>query len=163
MSMKKLGHIVNTFGLRGVLKVNLYTDCPEVRFQEGNVILINNKEYHVSSFKLKNAHLGLVGIEESKDINVSVPLIGNDIFADVDPLPGTIFIDDLIGMTISYKGQKNISKVKDVSKANSKDYLELENGKFIPFVIDVFVKEPDLATNNIELLDLGMETLELWK
>lgn len=161
MSVKKLGHVVNTFGLRGVLKVNLFSDCPEVRFQKGNIIVIDNKEYHVKSFKLKNAHLGLVEIEESNDINISTQFIGKDIYADVLPLAGTIFIDDLIGLQINYKENKNISKVKDVVKMGNTDYLELENGKYIPFKIDLFIKSLDFENKEIELLDLGMEALNI--
>lgn len=161
MSIKKLGHVVNTFGLRGVLKVNLFTDCPEVRFKEGNKIKIDNKEYNVKSFKLKNAHLGLVEIEESNDINDSTKFIGKDIYAEVEALPGTIFIDDLIGLKVTYKENKNISIIKDVVKMGNTDYLELENGKYIPFKIDLFVCEPDFKNKEIELLDLGMEALNV--
>lgn len=161
MAIKKLGHIVNTFGLRGVLKVALVTDCPEERFKDGNVILIENKEYHVSDFKLKNAHLGLVGIVESKDINTSVPFVGKDIFADVQPLPGTVFIDDLIGLTITYKDNKKVGVVKDVVKMGNRDYLELEDGRYVPFMVNVFVNVPDYKNKTIELLEMGMEALNV--
>ena len=40
MARKLIGQVVNTFGLRGALKVVLFTDCPEIRFKEGNSICL---------------------------------------------------------------------------------------------------------------------------
>ena len=45
MARKLIGQVVNTFGLRGALKVVLFTDCPEIRFKEGNSIEIKGKEF----------------------------------------------------------------------------------------------------------------------
>lgn len=159
MARKIIGHVANTFGLRGVLKVAIITDCPEVRFAVGNPIEIDGKTYEVDSLRLKNAHLAQVGVKELKDINEATPLIGKDIYAEVEPLPGTVFIDDLMGLSIVTKDKKELGKVKDVINMTGKDYLLLDNGKYLPFAVGLFVEKPDYAAKTITVTALGEESL----
>ncbi len=159
MERKTVGHIANTFGLRGVFKVALLTDAPTIRFAAGNKVEIDGKEYEVESFKLKNAHLGLLGLKGLDDINLSEKFIGKDIYEMVEPLPGTVFIDDLIGLSLLDKDGKTVGKVKDVTDMNSHDYLALDNGKYIPFLVGVFVEKPDYKAKTMKLTPLGEQAL----
>lgn len=160
MQRKKIGHIANTFGLRGVFKVALLTDAPEQRFALGSKAEFAGREFEVAGFKLKNAHLALVSFVGLDDINDSEKYIGQDIYAMVEPLPGTVFVDDLMGLAILAPDGTKRDTVTDVVKMNNYDYLALESGKYIPFAIGRFVEAPDYASKTIRLTALGLEALE---
>lgn len=53
----KVGKLVNTFGIKGELKVYLYTDFPEKRFKKGQVLFLGSEE---------NPNMFTIEIESSK-------------------------------------------------------------------------------------------------
>ena len=42
--MIRIAKIINTRGLKGECKLNLYTDQPEVRFSKGNTLYLEEKD-----------------------------------------------------------------------------------------------------------------------
>lgn len=164
MARKLIGHIANTFGLKGALKITLFTDCPEVRFKKGNIIEINKKEYKITDCRIKpGLRVAIVFIEGFDDINQSVALIHQDVYADVEALPGTIYIDELIGREVVDTENNVIGKVKDVTKLNTSDYLVVSlsdnTSRYVPLISDVFCKKPSLTPGRIELTQLGVDAL----
>lgn len=165
MARKLIGQVVNTFGLRGALKVVLFTDCPEIRFKEGNSIEIKGKEYKITECRIKpGLRTAIVSIEGFEDINDSLQFIHQDIYADVEALPGTIYIDELIGRdVINSKGEK-VGTVKDVVKINTRDYFVITmsdtTSRYMPLLTDVFCKMPSLTPGKVELTELGEEALK---
>ncbi|HBR86110.1 MAG TPA: 16S rRNA processing protein RimM [Firmicutes bacterium] len=158
MPIKRIGHIANTFGLDGSLKVNMETDHPEIRFKEGNTVTIKGiGDFKVSKLRMKNRGTGQVKLVGLDDISQAEKLIGKDIVMDVEPLPGTYFVDDLIGLTVLSPEKKKVGEVKKVQKMGDIDYLILDSGLFIPFQAGRFVELPDLANRTIVLTPLGFE------
>ena len=43
MAIKKIGHIVNTYGLKGMIKISISTTEPEKRYAVGKKILTENQ------------------------------------------------------------------------------------------------------------------------
>lgn len=165
MARKLIGHVANTFGLRGALKIILFTDCPEVRFKPGETIEINGAFHKITDCRIKpGLRTAIVEIEGYDDINQSTPLIHYDVYADVEPLPGTIFIDDIIGRdVINTKGEK-IGSVKEVAKLNTKDYLIIdidgEKSRYMPFLAPTFIQSLSETPGKVVLTELGEEALK---
>lgn len=157
MPVKIIGHIVNTYGLDGSIKVNMETDVPEVRFAPGESVTIDNRTYKVSSLRMKNHRTGRVKLEGLDDVDRAVKLVGKDILKDVEPLPGTYFIDDLIGLDVLAPDGRKVATVARVQKLLDEDYFVLDSGKYIPFKVGIFTREPDLENHSITLTDLGLE------
>ena len=84
-------------------------------------------------------------------------MIGRDITAEVEPLPGTYFIDDLLHLAVLDPKGQQIATVSKVQRLADTDYLVLDSGRYIPFTIGRFVQEPDLEKRTIALTELGLE------
>ena len=124
----EIGTVVNTFGIKGFLKVNPYTDDIK-RFEKlQEVYLVKNKErttYEVEEVKFqKNVVLikvkGINSIEEAERVrNYSVQIDRKDAV----PLPeDTYFIVDIIGMTVyEEKTGKELGILEDVFPTKSND------------------------------------------
>ena len=61
-----IGKIINTFGIKGELKIYSESDFIEHRYRKGAKIYIDNKEHIVSSFRI-HQNLVLITIDEIKD------------------------------------------------------------------------------------------------
>ncbi|MGO1432772.1 MAG: ribosome maturation factor RimM, partial [Ruoffia tabacinasalis] len=57
MEYFRIGRIVNTFGIRGEIKVIADTDFPEERFAAGEVLTILDNDRPVQKVTVKNAKL----------------------------------------------------------------------------------------------------------
>lgn len=124
----EIGTIVNTFGIKGFLKVNPYTDDIK-RFEKlQKVYLVKNKErttYEVEEVKFQKHVVlikvkGINSIEEAERVrNYSVQIDRKDAV----PLPeDTYFIVDIIGMTV-YEEEtgKELGILEDVFPTKSND------------------------------------------
>ena len=79
--MEKLfvGKIVNTFGIKGELKVVSKFEMASKVYQKNNILFIGNKEYKISNVRFhKNNYL--VELDNIKDINLIEYLIGYDVY-----------------------------------------------------------------------------------
>lgn len=160
MVKKRIGHIVNYFGLNGGLKVLMDTDYPELRFKVGNIVEIEGKQYKVADLKMKNPKTGQVWLENIISIDQAEKMVGQDIYAEIEPLPGQVFVDDLIGCQVLSPKGAVLGTVDDVVKMVRTDYLKLASGRFVPFTLGLFVQEYDLAAKKIVLTALGEEALQ---
>ena len=157
MPIKRIGHIVNTYGLDGSVKVNMMTDRPEERFSEGQEVTIDNRAFVVASLRMKNPRTGRVKLQGLDDVNQAVKLVGKDVFKDVQAEPGTYFVDDLLDLDVLSPSGEKIGSIKQVQNLLGEDYLVLDSGKYIPFRIGLFVQEPNLSNHSITLTELGLE------
>src|SRR5699024_9369765 len=102
----EIGQIVNTFGIKGFVKVNPFTDDMH-RFEElKSVLVIKNKEtieIHIEEVKL-NKNVVLIKYKGIEDINMAEKYKGCYIKIkreDARKLPkDTYFIADLIGIKV---------------------------------------------------------------
>ena len=116
----EIGQIVNTFGIKGFVKINPFTDDLE-RFEElKSVFVVKNKELiemQIEEVKY-HKHLVLVKFKGIEDINMAEKYKGCYIKIKRDnarKLPkDTYFIADLIGVKVYDEDGNLLGKVDDI-------------------------------------------------
>lgn len=162
MARKKIGHIVNFFGLKGELKVSVLSSTAEVRFAKGKKVYLTDpsgekKAFTISSSRAKNERIYIIGLEGYDDINDIQSFKEQDIFANVRAPKGTFFYDDLVGRNVfSLNGVKDYGKVSQVTQMPAADYLIVES-KYIPFQREIFIDHVDSKEKKIYLTEKGEE------
>lgn len=164
MAIKNIGKIVNTFGIKGQLKVSISTSTPETRFAVGKNILIDDengqeKEYTISSFRMKDERIAIIGLKGFDDINDIEWMIGRIIKENVRAPKGTFFYDDLVGMEIIDVDGASRGFVETVNKMPAGDYL-VSGKNYIPFKEGIFIESVDKKGKKIHLTKLGTEVLQ---
>ena len=147
----EIGKVVNTFGIKGELKVVSESDFVDYRYAVGKTIFLKLrntiKEVRVSSYRVHKGNI-LITIDKIYDINEVEKYIGADVLADkldVPPLEdGEFYIDDVVGLDAYNETGEKIGKVVDVILIPANDLIEIEllNGKkeLIPYV-DEYILE----------------------
>lgn len=154
----EVGQIVNTFGVKGMLKVKPFTDDVE-RFEELKKVYICKKEkleeveieevkYHKDMVLLK-----VKGIDDMNDAEKVKGLYLKIDRKNAKKLPkDTYFIADLLGLEVYSDENKFLGKVEDIFKTGANDVYVVkdEKGKqlLLPGIPDV-IKEIDLEKEKI--------------
>ncbi|MFK8197760.1 ribosome maturation factor RimM [Aerococcaceae bacterium zg-1292] len=166
--MYKIGRIVNTFGIRGQVKVIADTDFPEERFKAGSslYLLKDNQVIETLTVAAAQLHKGtyLVSFENYTNINQVEPFKNLWLAIDASqqqPLSEDEFYHhQIIGLNIVTTEGEVLGKVKEILSLGSNDVWVVKriqpNTKdaLIPYIDDV-VKSVDLAnaTATIELME----------
>lgn len=163
MAIKKLGTIVNFFGLKGQLKVSVSTTQVEERFKVGKKIILKNannedENYTINYFRQKDSRIVIIGLEGFDDINDIQWMIGKDIFANVRPPKGQFFFDELVGMSVYTDEDKLLGTVDTIVTMPGGDYLVINKKIYIPFIQEKFIQSVDKKAKKIVLTALGTET-----
>jgi 16S rRNA processing protein RimM len=131
-----LATIVKPQGIRGEVKVMVYTDTPE-DLEDFSKVLIGGEEYKILKVRPQGdcAYIALKGVA---DRNAAELLRGKDIYAlreDAPELPeGRFYIVDLIGCKVITEGGREIGTVCDITPAKTDIYRLETAGKDITFV-----------------------------
>lgn len=163
MARKKIGHIVNFFGLKGELKVSVLSSTADVRFAKGKKVYLTDssgekKAYVIQSSRPKNERIYIIGLEGFDDINDIQSFIGQDIYANVRAPKGTFFYDTLLGRDVlSANGEKNYGKVTLVTERPAADYLVIDKNIYVPFQTGIFIDHVDEKAKQIYLTGKGEE------
>lgn len=160
----EIGQIVNTFGIRGVVKVNPFTDDIS-QFEEMETILVDKKgslvEMQIEEVKYsKNQVLlklkGIETVEEAEKYRNCYLKLPRE---KARKLPkNTYFIADLIGLEVYTEEGKLLGKVDDIYNTGASDIYVIKDelGKqiLLPAIKDV-IKQIDLEQEKIvvHLLD----------
>lgn len=154
----EIGQIVNTFGIKGQVKVNPFTDDIK-RFDKLKEIYIE-KKHELKLFQIEKVNysknmviLKLKGIEspeEAEKLRNSYLKINRK---DAGELPeGTYYIADLIGLDVYTDENELLGKVDYIYNAGSSDIYVVKNeqGKeiLLPAIQDV-LKQVDLENRKI--------------
>ena len=154
----EIGQIVNTFGIKGMVKVKPFTDNIK-RFDKLEKVYIKNKEgkkeYKIEEVKYhKNMVLiKFVGIENPEEANLlreSYLLVDRE---KEEPLEeGTYYIVDMIGLEVyTDKGEK-LGILEDIFNTGSNDIYVVKNelGKqiLLPAIKEV-IKQVDMENKKI--------------
>ena len=123
----EIGQIVNTFGVKGWLKVNPFTD-DMTRFEKlKTVYVVKNKnmtEIEIEEVKY-HKNMVLIKFKGIEDMNMAEKLKGCFLKIhrkDAIELPkDTYFIVDIIGSDVITDDGKNLGKVDDIYSTGSKD------------------------------------------
>lgn len=154
----EIGQIVNTFGIKGEVKVNPFTE-DITKFERLDKILleksnkqtsyeIENVKYHKNTVILKLK--GVNTPEEAELLRNSHIKINRE---DEEDLPeGTYYIADLIGLEVYTDENVKLGTVDDIYNHGSSDIYVVKNelGKqiLLPAIKDV-VKQVDLENKRI--------------
>ena len=154
----EIGQIVNTFGIKGMVKVKPFTDDIE-QFEKLKKIYVktknSQKEYEIEQVKYhKNLILiKFVGIDKIEEAEI---LKGNYLIRDrenEEPLEeGTYYIVDLLGLEVFEEDGNLLGNVEDIYNTGSNDIYVVKNelGKqiLLPAIADV-IKKIDLENKKI--------------
>lgn len=154
----EIGQIVNTFGIKGMVKIKPFTD-DMTRFDELKKIYVQNKtgkkEYEIEEVKYHKQMVlikfkGIETPEEADVLRESYLIINRE---DLKPLEeGTYYIVDLIGCEVYTDEGVLLGTLFDIFNTGSNDIYEVKDelGKqiLLPAIADV-VKEIDLENRKI--------------
>lgn len=154
----EVGQIVNTFGVKGFLKVKPFTDDVE-RFEElKNVyICVKNKLEEVEIEEVKyHKDMVLLKVKGIDDLNEAEKYKGCYLKIDrkhAKKLPkDTYFIADLIGLDVYSDVNEYLGKVDDIFRTGANDVYvvkdELGKQILLPGISDV-IKDIDLENQKI--------------
>ena len=137
-----LGKYVNTHGIKGEIRIKSNFKYKDRVFKQGNEIIINNKVYKISSYRVHKDY-DMVTLENIDDIN-KIPFSKNSfVYIDKDKyLNKSEYIDsDLIGFMVY--NSKIEKKVLDIVYLNgNKKLLKVIDG-YIPFELILNVNLED--------------------
>ena len=154
----EIGQIVNTFGIKGMVKVKPFTDNIE-RFNNLEKIYIKNKsgqtEYKIQEVKYhKNMVLikfeGIENPEQADLLRNSYLIVDRE---TEEPLePGRYYIVDMIGLDVFTDDNEYLGKLEDIYNTGSNDIYVVKNelGKqvLLPAIEDV-IKNIDMENKKV--------------
>ena len=150
----EIGQIVNTFGIKGMIKVKAFTDDIQ-RFSELKEVLIDEKEYKIQEVKYhKNMVLlqleGITKKEEAEKLKNEYLKIKRE---NAIPLEeDTYFVVDLIGLNVYSDENEYLGELIDIFNTGSNDiYVVRREEKpqlLLPAIKDV-IKQIDIENKKI--------------
>ncbi len=154
----EVGQIVNTNGLKGLLKINPFTD-DITRFERLKTIFIEHKkellEFEIESVRYQKKQVllklkGIDTIEEAEKYREDYLKINRN---KEEKLPeDTYYIVDLIGLDIYTEDGELLGKLDDVFSTGSNDVYVVKNSEgkqiLLPAISDV-IKNIDLEQKKI--------------
>lgn len=152
-----IGKIVNTFGIKGELKVATSTDFIDDRFLEGSSVYVGD-DYIEFVVKKHHNHKGfeLVTFKDNEDINLVEKYKNCYIYKakkDIKPLEnGEYYFSDLRDLDV-YKNNEIVGKVLRVEESIRNNNLRiLSNNKeiLIPYLPN-FIEKVDLENKAIHI------------
>ena len=154
----EIGQIVNTFGIKGFVKVNPFVDDIS-RFDDLEKVYVKRnkelKEMQVEEVKYhKNMVLvkfkGIDRVEEAELLRNSYLEVDRE--NAIELKQGEYFIADLLGLDVFEEDGKELGKLEDIFNTGSNDIyvVKTEDGKqiLLPAIFEV-VKEINLEENKI--------------
>lgn len=154
----EVGQIVNTFGIKGEVKVKPFTNDIS-RFDDLEKVYIKTRKDE-KIYKVENAryHKNMVLLKLEGINNPEQAEMLRNTFLEIDredaiPLEeGTYFIADLIGLEVYTDEEKMLGKVEEIYNAGANDIYVIKDelGKQILLPgIDEVIKEVDFERNKI--------------
>ncbi len=156
----EIGQIVNTFGIKGMVKVKPFTENTKKRFDNLKNVYIKTKkeqkQYEVEEIKYHKEMVlvkfkGIENIEEAEKLRNSYLVIDRN---EEEPLEeGTYYIVDMIGLEVYTDEGEKLGILDDVFKSNmSCDMYIVKNelGKTITLpAIEEVIKDIDMKKRKI--------------
>ena len=128
-----VGKIVNTFGIKGELKVVSKFEMAGKVYQKNNILFIGNKEYKISNVRFhKNNYL--VELNDIKDINLIEYLIGYDIYFNKEDLnlsKDEFLVSELINYRV-FSDDKVVGVITDYDDNKINPLIKIDNKFYIP-------------------------------
>lgn len=144
--MMEIGKVVNTFGIKGEIKV-----LPFVSYMEKvKTIYIAKQKMEIEKIRFQK-NVAIIKIKGIDDINLVEQYIGNLVEmeeSDAPELPkGTYYIKDLIGIDVVTEEGKLLGKLDDVITTGANDVYQV--GKILLPAIKEVIKNIDLENKKM--------------
>jgi len=160
MEFVRIGKIINTFGIRGELKLECYSDFIDERFKKDTTVYIGEDKI---PFVMKNhkMHKGflLIQFKDNEDINLVEKYKNMFVYKskdDIKPLKkGEYYFSDLMNLDV-YVNEKYVGKVINVESGIRSNYLRINvdgKEKLVPY-LPPFIDSVDLDNKKIVLKDI---------
>ncbi len=165
MSKIKVGTIVNTFGLRGELKVRSFTDFPEERFKSGATVYLEQQGQLISmtidKFR-ENKGMVLLQFKGMTSINDVEKYKTCDLYVHLDQLhqlqEGEFYFFELIDFEIEDVKGNLIGKVVQMEEGTTCNYLRIRKNDgetglipfMKPFIIQTIKEKKKIIVKLIE-------------
>ena len=157
-----IGKILNTFGIKGELKADAYTDFVEERFKKDSTVYIGEEHvpFVMRSYRMHKGFY-LLSFKDVDDINLVEKYKGMLLYkakSDIHKLKeGEYYFSDLKDLDVYVDGRK-IGKVLQVEEgiaANNLRILKDEDRKeyLVPF-LPVFIDNVDLNEKRIDVIQM---------
>ena len=156
MDLVYVGKIVGTHGIKGELKIKSDFERKEEVFKVGNVILIENKEHIIKSYRYHKV-FDMITIDEYDNINDVLSFVGKNVYVSRDLLKLSdedYLLSDLIGLNVICNNI-NYGTVLDYSN-NANPLLSIDYNKkyYIPinsnYIKSVDLEKKEIIVDNIE-------------
>ena len=154
-----VGKIVNTFGIKGELKIVSHFEMAKKVYKIDNILRINNINYKITNVRFhKNNYL--VELNNIKDINDIEYLKDFDVYfneEDLDLSQDEYLISELIGYDV-YNNDELIGEVTDYDDSPINPLIKVNNKFYIPikanFIIKVDKENKKIYSKDLEGLML---------
>ena len=158
MEFVRIGKIVNTFGIKGELKVESYTDFANIRFKKDSIVYIGEDKIPFVMKNHKN-HKGfeLIQFKDNEDINLVEKYKNMYIYKSKDDIhelnKGEYYFSELKDLDV-YVDNVLVGKVLRVESGISSNYLRVlvdnKIEKLVPF-LPAFIDGVDLDNSRINV------------
>lgn len=142
----EVGEMVNTFGIKGEIKVYPYVDY----LDQIKKIYIKNEEFTVSKMRYQK-NVAIMKLKGIDDINLIEKYKGSTVYIDEADLPelpeGKYYIKDLIGMDVITDDGKVLGKLDDVFNTGANDIYQV--GEILLPGTDEVLKKIDIENRQI--------------
>lgn len=167
MEYMKIGKIVNTFGLKGELKIKSYTDFNEERFAKGNIIFVNYNdqylEFKIDSYRVHKNNV-LITFLDMMDINMVEKYKTSEVFCDKANLheldKDDYYFFELQGMQVFSDEDEYIGEVSEVIEGKAQNLLRIKKDNnetvLIPYIDNFIVSVDDIDKKIIVHLIEGL-------
>ena len=134
----EVGKYVNTFGIKGEIKIFPYVKY----FEDLKQFTMRGKEYKISKMR-QNKNVYIVKLKEIDDINDIENLKGSMITINEsdkpEPPEGEYYKEDLIGFDVITDEGKNLGQLEDIFNTGANDIYQV--GKILLPGIEEVIKE----------------------
>lgn len=147
----KAGEIVGTHGIKGEMRINVWTDSAEF-LKKFKTFYIDGKAVKVESSRVHKSLL-LVKLEGVDDINMAMTKKGKIVYIsreDVKLPKGTFFLGDIIGATVVDEDDNVLGELVEVMEAPAANIYVVKGEReiLIP-AVENFVLNTDVENKKI--------------
>ena len=138
MDYLNVGKIVNTFGIKGEVKIYPAHDY----FDELDHLVINDKSYWIEKMRFQKP-LYVVKLQDVNDISEAELLKGAEVFVEKDEVPdlpeNTYYIEDILGFEVITDDGQTLGVLDDVFNTGANDIYQVGN-ILLPATKEVILK-----------------------
>lgn len=163
MDYRTIGYVAGTHGIKGEIKVKLYTDFVDERFAIGNTVYLEHNgkmnPYTVAQARMHKGFL-LVKFAEIGNLNEVVEwrslrlCVSSEQLGELDK--DEIYLHDLMNMEVETLNHEPLGRVVELLDSGAHYILRVQGEReiLIPYV-KAFIKEVDMDTKRlmVELLE----------